>query len=136
MARTSAERVAEVAKLSDIMTGKVFTTDATATITEVAQAMVKGRFGSAVVMDSGWLAGIFTERDVLRAAASGADVNSSTVSEWMTKDPVTATGDMDSEEAAEVMATNGFRHLPVVEGNKVLGIVSLRDVLSARIRKA
>jgi CBS domain-containing protein len=125
-----------MAKLSDIMTGKVFTTTATSTITEVAQAMVKGRFGSAVVMDSGWLAGIFTERDVLRAAASGADVNSSTVSEWMTKDPVTATADMDSEDAAEIMAKNGFRHLPVVDGNNVLGIVSLRDVLSARIRKA
>ena len=123
-----------MAKLSEIMTGQVFNTTPSTTVHEVATGMVKGRFGSAVVMESGWLAGIFTERDVLRVAAAGADVKTATVGEWMTKDPVTATSDMTADEAAQIMASNGFRHLPVVDGRTVLGIVSLRDVLSARIR--
>lgn len=125
-----------MAKLKDIMTAEVFSTAPGTTVNEAARSMMKGRIGSAVVMESGWLTGIFTERDVLRAAAAGVDVNTSTVGEWMTKDPVTAQADMDAEEAAQIMASNGFRHLPVVEGKTVLGIVSLRDVLSARIKRA
>jgi CBS domain-containing protein len=52
----------------------------------------------------------------------------------MTKDPVTVAGDMDSEEAGQIMVTQGFRHLPVVDGKEVAGIVSLRDILTARRR--
>jgi len=96
---------------------------------------VKQRVGSAVVMDGAWLAGIFTERDVLRAAASGRDLTASTVGEWMTPDPMTAEPEMDAGEAAQVMLSRGFRHLPVMESNRVTGIVSLRDVLSTRIRR-
>jgi CBS domain-containing protein len=96
--------------------------------------MTKGRFGSAIVVDEHErLAGIMTERDVLRAAASGADMTTATAAEWMTADPVTATYDMDIAEAAELMGTRGFRHLPVRVGDKVAGIVSQRDVLRARI---
>jgi CBS domain-containing protein len=125
-----------MAKLEEIMTKDVYTTTAETPVVEAAQAMVKERFGSAIVMESGWLAGIFTERDVLRAAASGKDLASTTVGEWMTRDPQTATPDMDSGEAAQIMATQGFRHLPVVNGNSIIGIVSLRDVLGARIARA
>jgi CBS domain-containing protein len=123
-----------LARLDEIMTRKVFTTSGDATLVDVAKEMVKGRFGSAIVMQGPWIAGIFTERDVLRAAAAGADPNSAAVSEWMTKDPVTVAGDMDSEEAGQIMVTQGFRHLPVVEGKEVVGIVSLRDILTARRR--
>jgi CBS domain-containing protein len=105
----------------------------TTTVSEVAAAMVKGRVGSAVVMDGTWLTGIFTERDVLRAAASGKDLTSSRVADWMTPDPMTAEPDMEAEEAAQVMLSRGFRHLPVVEAGKVTGVVSLRDVLSTRV---
>jgi CBS domain-containing protein len=121
--------------LKEIMTSDVFTTEKKATVAEVAGAMLKGRFGSAIVMEGSWLSGIFTERDVLRAAASGKDLTSSPVSDWMTSDPVTVEGGMDAEEAAELMMSNGFRHLPVVEGQTLLGIVSLRDVLRTRIRR-
>jgi CBS domain-containing protein len=87
------------------------------------------------VMEGKRLSGIFTERDVLRAAASGVDLTSSPVSEWMTNDPVTVDADMDSDEATEIMMSNGFRHLPVVEGLALIGIVSLRDILRTRIRR-
>lgn len=125
-----------MARLDQIMTREVFTTAPDAKVVDVAKSMVKGRFGSAIVMQSSWIAGIFTERDVLRAAAAGADPNTASVGDWMTKDPVTVSPDIDSEEAAQMMVTHGFRHLPVVEGKEVAGIVSLRDVLSARLRKS
>lgn len=121
--------------LKEIMSADVFTTTTDATVAEVAANMMKGRIGSAVVMDRTWLVGMFTERDVLRAAAAGADPNSSHVRDWMTGEPVTATPDMDSEDAAEVMMTQGFRHLPVVEGKDLVGIVSLRDIFRTRIRR-
>jgi CBS domain-containing protein len=124
-----------MATLKEIMTAEVFTTTGDVSVAEVANSMVKGRFGSAVVMDGSWLVGIFTERDVLRAAASGADLTSSPISEWMTRDPVTAGSDMDASEAAEVMMGQGFRHLPVVEGKTLMGMVSLRDILRVRIRR-
>lgn len=121
--------------LEEIMTSDVFTTSKDATVSEVAGSMLKGRFGSAIVMDGSWVSGIFTERDVLRAAASGRDLTSARVAEWMTSDPVSVEGEMDADEAAEIMMSNGFRHLPVVEGQTLRGIVSLRDVLRTRIRR-
>jgi CBS domain-containing protein len=124
-----------MAILKEIMTGEVFTAARDAPVAQVAASMLKGRFGSAVVMEGSRLGGIFTERDVLRAAASGADLTASPVSEWMTSDPVTADADMDTDEATEVMMSNGFRHLPVVEGQTLIGIVSLRDILRTRIRR-
>ena len=124
-----------MAPLKDIMTTDVFTAVPNTPVTEAAKRMVKGRIGSALVMQGPMVLGIFTERDVLRAAASGDDLTSSSVSKWMTKDPTTASPDTDSDEAAELMLSGGFRHLPVVDGQNVAGIVSLRDVLSARIRR-
>lgn len=121
--------------LKEIMTGEVFTTTGDTPVAQVAASMLKGRLGSAVVMEGSRLGGIFTERDVLRAAASGADLTSSPVTEWMTNDPVTADADMDADDATEVMMSNGFRHLPVVEGQSLIGIVSLRDILRTRIRR-
>jgi CBS domain-containing protein len=125
-----------MATLQDIMTRDVYTTSGDSSISEVAESMLKGRFGSAIVVDGNWIVGMFTERDVLRAAAAGIDPGTAVVNDWMTPDPVTASPDMDAEEAAEIMMTQGFRHLPVVDGNKLLGIVSLRDVLRVRIRRA
>ncbi len=124
-----------MARLADVITGKVFAVTSGQSVTEVAKVMVQGRVGSAVVIDGPWLLGIFTERDALRALASGSDLSAVAVKEWMTKDPVTVSADTDTEEAAAIMATHGFRHLPVMDGDTVIGMVSLRDILSARIRR-
>lgn len=123
-----------MAALQDFMTRSVHTVTADTKVSEAAEAMVRGRVGSVVVMAGGTLMGIFTERDVLRAAARRADLSTSTVRDWMTPDPVTATGDTDAGDAAETMISQGFRHLPVTEDGKLQGIVSLRDVVSDRLR--
>src|ERR687897_4892 len=119
--------------LTEIMTPDVFSAPPDTTVAEAAATMVRGGFGSAVVLEGRSVAGILTERDVLRAAASGADLTRSSLSRWMTPDPVTARPEVDSDEAAELMLGGGFRHLPVVESGELVGIVSLRDLLSLRI---
>jgi CBS domain-containing protein len=124
-----------VIQLRDIMTTEVLTTSAERPVAEVTGMMVRARVGSAVVLDGSWLAGILTERDVLRAVASRSDLTRSPVSQWMTKDPVTAAPDTTTDEAAAVMLTNGFRHLPVLEGRSLKGMVSIRDVLASGIRR-
>lgn len=121
--------------LSEIMSRDVFTVEGTTTVAEVAKSMLKGRVGSAIVMDGRFLAGIFTERDVVRAAASGGDLSEARVSEWMTPEPVTASPGADADDAAESMMSQGFRHLPVLEGNDIVGIVSLRDILRTHVRR-
>jgi CBS domain-containing protein len=128
------ETGAPTARIGDIMTRPVYTVTGDVCVADIAKAMAKGRFGSSVVIDGdGRLIGILTERDVLRAAASGADLTAAAAADWMTANPTTAALDMDIADAAEVMGTRGFRHLPVVVDDKVVGIVSQRDVLSARI---
>jgi sigma-B regulation protein RsbU (phosphoserine phosphatase) len=118
------------------MTASVCSVAPETPVADVAETMVRGRFGSVLVTTSDMLIGILTERDVLRAAASGSALTESPVSAWMTKDPETVGPDVDSDDAAQIMLTQGFRHLPVVDGNTILGIVSLRDVLATRIGRA
>jgi CBS domain-containing protein len=121
--------------LRDLMHTSVVTTTAEASVADAAAGMVKASVGSAVVMQGSFLAGILTERDVLRAAASGEDLSVATVTAWMTADPQSAGPDTSVAEAAQIMLLNGFRHLPVVEGRAVCGVVSLRDLFAARIRR-
>jgi CBS domain-containing protein len=121
--------------LRDLMTTCVSTTTPDASVSAAAAGMVKAHVGSAVVMQGAFLAGILTERDVLRAAASGEDLSVSTVAAWMTPDPQSASPSTTVAEAAQIMLLNGFRHLPVVEGRTVCGVVSLRDLFAARIRR-
>jgi CBS domain-containing protein len=117
------------------MNTAVVRTEPDVPIAEAAAKMVAAGVGSAVVVQGTFLAGILTERDVLRAAASGEDLRASAVSEWMTADPQSAGPDSTAEEAAQIMLLNGFRHLPVVSGREVCGVVSLRDLFAARIRR-
>ena len=124
-----------VMSLRDLMTTRVAATTPDTPLAEAAAVMVTANVGSAVVMQGPFLAGILTERDVLRAAASGEDLSASLVSAWMTPDPQAASPDMPAEEAAQIMLLNGFRHLPIVEGRKVCGVVSLRDLFASRIRR-
>ncbi|MDP6177509.1 MAG: CBS domain-containing protein [Acidimicrobiales bacterium] len=122
-----------MATVSDVMTRAVATLEQGATMSDAAKMMVKGGFGSVVVVLGKMILGILTERDVLRAAAEAPDLSNTTVKAWMTAEPDTAGPDFDTEEAATLMLSRGFRHLPIVDASGLVGMVSLRDVLSARI---
>ena len=121
--------------LRDLMSTRVALTSPETSVAEAAVSMVKANIGSAVVMQGRFLAGIITERDVLRSAASGEDLREARVADWMTPDPQSVSPDTSVEEAAEIMLKHGFRHLPVVEGRTVCGVVSLRDLFATRIRR-
>ena len=88
--------------------------------------------GSVVVKDFGRLIGILTERDMLRAMAARVHTSDARVRQWMTEDPITAGPGMTFEEASQIMVEKGFRHLPVVDGETILGIVSLRRIMGGR----
>jgi CBS domain-containing protein len=106
------------------------------TLGEVAEKMMSQNVGAVAVKDFGRLIGILTERDMLRAMAARMHTSEARVRQWMTPDPITATPDMSLGDAAKVMLDHGFRHLPVMDGTTVLGIVSLRRVLGGRRQPA
>jgi CBS domain-containing protein len=97
-------------------------------LTEVAQRMVERDIGAALVAQGDRLVGILTERDVLRAVAKGIGEDT-TVADWMTADPDTMTPDESTEQAAVLMIHGGFRHLPLMEGDQVVGMLSIRDLM-------
>ena len=102
------------------------------TLGEVAERMTAKNVGAVVVKDYGRLIGILTERDMLKAMAARVHTSEARVRQWMTEDPITASAQMDVEQAARVMLDNGFRHLPVMdEQGQVTGVVSLRRVVAA-----
>ena len=117
------------------MTSRVVAVGSDEPVADAADAMVRQRVGSALIMQGTFLAGILTERDVLRAAASGSDLTTSPVSAWMTKDPEQASLDTTIEDAAQLMLLHGFRHLPVLQARQVVGVVSLRDLAAIRITR-
>jgi CBS domain-containing protein len=95
---------------------------------EVAQRMVARDVGAVLVMEGEALSGILTERDVLRAVAAGIQ-DDTLVSDWMTRDPETMSPDDTTEHAAVLMIHGGFRHMPLVEGDRVVGMLSIRDLM-------
>jgi CBS domain-containing protein len=125
-----------VGTLADVVKPNFLTVAPEDTLGEVAEQMTRQNVGAVIVKDYGRLIGILTERDMLRAMAARVHTSDARVRLWMTADPVTASADMDLDEAAQVMLDNGFRHLPVVDGEKVLGVVSLRRVLGGRRQPA
>jgi CBS domain-containing protein len=121
--------------VGDVMTAVVVTTSPDNPVADAAAAMIRRKVGSALIMQGRILSGILTERDVLRAAASGSDLTTSPVSAWMTKDPEHASPDTTVGDALQVMLLHGFRHLPVLEDHAVRGVVSLRDLAASRITR-
>jgi CBS domain-containing protein len=117
-----------VSSVGEIMTSDVLTVDPSDTIGETAQMMVERGVSSAVVSDYGNLIGIVTERDLTRAVAGRVHSSEARVREWMTSDPITLGPDASADEAAKIMLDNGFRHVPIVEEGRAVGIVSIRDV--------
>jgi CBS domain-containing protein len=117
-----------MATVRDVMSTSLLTVDATATLTEAASMMDARRVGAALVLNGDRLSGILTERDILRAVATG-QVEGTTVGAWMTPDPETVGPDERPAHAAAVMLHGGFRHLPVLDGETPIAIISIRDLM-------
>ncbi len=114
------------------MSPSPLTVDATATLTEAAAQMHARGVGAALVLNGELLSGILTERDVLRAVATGA-VEGTKVGAWMTHDPETIGPQERPGHAAAIMLQGGFRHVPVLENERPIGIVSIRDLMRLAI---
>ena len=107
----------------------------TATVAEVVQALSARRIGAVLVLDSaGQVLGIVSERDVVRSLAEqGGRTLEMTAAQLMTSDLHTATPGTSVADATAMMTAGRFRHLPVMDGTTLLGIVSIGDVVKARL---
>ncbi len=109
------------------MSSDLLSVEANASIIEVAQRMVDRNVGAVLVLDHGRLTGILTERDVLRAVARGLR-DDTRVADCMTVHPETIGPEDTTEHAVVLMLHGGFRHLPVVQGDNLVGVISIRDL--------
>jgi len=118
--------------VGDAMSREVLTVGPGHTLREVAQLLAKAKVGSAVVHDTdGAGIGIITERDILRAVAASDDVDIETAGSHQTTEVVFATPAWTLVEASDAMRRGGFRHLVVLDGGEVTGIISVRDIVKA-----
>ncbi|MDQ1710719.1 MAG: hypothetical protein QOE45_169 [Frankiaceae bacterium] len=116
-------------RVADIMTSASVTESPADTLRSAADTMWRQQTGSLLVMDGDDLVGIITERDVMKAVARKKDVETTPVSDVMTRDVLTISPDTSAHEAARHMASRWIRHLPVVDGGAVVGVVSQRDLV-------
>lgn len=115
-------------QVRDVMTQATVTESRHDSLRTAAERMWRQQTGSLIISDDGELAGIITERDVLRAVALGADPDKTSVDEAMTAEVYTVPPDMQLQDAAREMAARWIRHLPIVADGELLGVVSMRDV--------
>ena len=117
-------------KVRDGMTRLVLTIGPAHTLREAARLMSARRVGAAVVIDDEHAGvGILTERDILDSIGTGQDPDTELVAQHRTVDVVFASPDWTLEQAAETMVRSGFRHLVVVDGQEVTGLLSMRDIV-------
>ena len=109
---------------------KVYSVDAARSVLEAARFMMEHNIGALPVLRNGELVGILSERDIMnRVVAVGRTPGTTAVSEVMTANPRAVQADESVEECLFIMSEFGFRHLPIVDGTQVKGLVSLRDIL-------
>ena|SRR5438477_9740143 len=114
--------------VGDVMSRNLLTVEATTALAAAAARMCDLNVGAILVLSGDTVSGILTERDVLRAVAQGG-VEGTNVAAWMTRDPETVDADESTRQAASIMIHGGFRHLPVLDEDKPVGIVSIRDLM-------
>jgi CBS domain-containing protein len=116
-------------QIGGVMRTQLVTARPDQTAAEAIRTMLDAGVGSVVVCEGPEPVGIFTERDVLRLAGNGAAFGTTLLRDVMTPNPLTASADDGILAAAQLMGERNLRHLPVVEGGNLVGIVSIRDVL-------
>jgi CBS domain-containing protein len=118
-----------VTQIRDLMTENPSTCEPNMTVTDVAKVMARENVGPIPVVEGGRLVGLVTDRDlVVRVLAEGRDPEKTTVGEVATSSIETVSPEADLDEALRIMAGNQVRRLPVVEGDRLVGIVAQADV--------
>ncbi|MBJ7348682.1 MAG: CBS domain-containing protein [Thermoleophilaceae bacterium] len=121
--------------VSEGMSEVVLTVGPSQSLAGVAELMAQRNVGSAVVLDPDAPGpGIVTERDILRAIAGGVDASKAQVAQHCAERAVYASPGWSLEQAAEAMVSGGFRHLIVIEGSEIAGVLSMRDIVSCWVR--
>jgi CBS domain-containing protein len=112
----------------------LITAPGSTTVIEAARLMRENHVGAVMVVEDGRLAGVFTERDALfRVIAEGRDVQTAQLTDVMTRNPQTIHPDKPFPDALHVMYEGGFRHVPVVEDGRPVGMISARDALGPEL---
>ena len=120
--------------VAELMSRELVQVDPGATVAEVASIMSQRSVGSVLVMDGGRLAGIFTERDIVRAISHDIHAPHEQVGDWMSRQPSTISPEASGGEAARRMSEGNFRHLPVVDAaGGLVGMLSMRDLVRAGV---
>jgi len=120
-------------ELQQLIGGHPHTCGPDLTISDAAKSMHAVGVGSLGIVDGGRLVGILTERDVLRVVAAGADPSFETVRSWMSSPVNTFDPDTAADDAAVYVLKRGHRHLPVTDDGKLVGILSMRDLMVALV---
>lgn len=119
--------------IKEVMTQKPTVVTTETSVAEAAKAFKEGHFGALIVTDGEQVAGLLTDRDItVRVVAEGKDPSDTTVGEVMTKDVKTLSPDDSVEDAIELIRREDVRRIPVVEGAKPVGIVSIGDLAVER----
>jgi CBS domain-containing protein len=121
--------------IGDVMRTRVVTVNTGDSARIAVLRMLEEGVGSVAVCESGRLIGIFTERDVLGLAGDGTDLDQIRIDDVMTRDPLTVDARVAVLDAARLMGERRIRHLPVVEGELLLGMVGIRDVLGSLVER-
>jgi CBS domain-containing protein len=121
--------------IGDVMSVRVVSVQPDETVQVAISRMLEENVGSIAVTEGGKLVGIFTERDVLRLAGEGADFGGLRIADVMTRALVTVPPDADVLEAARLMGERRIRHLPVMEGEHLLGMVGIRELMGSLVER-
>ena len=119
--------------IREVMTERLVTVEPATSVAAAVTVMGMERVGALLVMEGASLEGIFTERDLVRALSYDIGAASQSVAQWMTREPVTVGPETSVERALELMLAGNFRHLPVTERDRVVGMVSIRDLSRAKL---
>jgi CBS domain-containing protein len=121
--------------IGDVMRTRVVSVNTDDSARLAVLRMLEEGVGSVAVCDGGRLVGIFTERDVLSLSGDGTDLDAIRVGDVMTREPFTVDAGVAVLDAARLMGEKKIRHLPVVEGDHLLGMVGIRDVLGSLVER-
>jgi CBS domain-containing protein len=121
--------------IGDVMRTRVVTVGTDDSVRLAVLRMLEEGVGSVAVCEGGRLIGIFTERDVLGLTGEGTDLDAVRVGDVMTREPLTVDASVAVLDAARLMGERKIRHLPVVEGDHLLGMVGIRDILGSLVER-